>query len=102
MNTLVLSLFIACLLPYLSKIPLAIAMKKSSGGYDNNYPRTQAAELTGFGARALAAHQNSFESLIVFCAAVITALATNHTSETIQLLAIVYLVSRVIYHVFYL
>jgi uncharacterized MAPEG superfamily protein len=102
MYTLILCLFIACLLPYLSKIPLAIAMSKRSGGYNNNYPRTQAAELTGFGARALAAHKNSFESLIIFSGAVITALATQHTSETIQMLAIVYLVSRVIYHLFYL
>lgn len=102
MHTLIICLFIACLLPYLSKIPLAIAMSKRPGGYDNNYPRKQEAELSGFGARALAAHKNSFESLIVFSAAVLTAIATQHTTETIQVLAIVYLVSRFIYHLFYL
>ncbi|OGV39249.1 MAG: hypothetical protein A3F46_06235 [Legionellales bacterium RIFCSPHIGHO2_12_FULL_42_9] len=102
MCTLIFSLFIACLFPYLSKIPLALAMNKQPGGYDNNHPRSQQAALTGFGARALAAHQNSFESLIIFSAAILTALATQHTTSTIQILAIVYLISRVIYHLFYL
>ena len=102
MYTLVICLFIACLLPYLSKMPLAIAQARHPTGYDNNHPRQQQAELTGFGARALAAHQNSFESLIIFSAATLTALATDHTSETIQYLAITYVVSRVVYHALYL
>lgn len=102
MYTLILSLFIACLLPYLAKMPLAFAQAKHPKGYDNNHPREQQAGLTGFGARALAAHQNSFESLIIFSAAILTALATQNTSDTIQYLAITYLISRIIYHAFYL
>jgi uncharacterized MAPEG superfamily protein len=102
MYTLILCLFIACLFPYFAKIPVAMAMKDQPGGYDNNHPRAQQAALTGFGARAVAAHQNSFESLIIFSAAIITALATQHVSDTIQNLAIVYLVSRIVYHTFYL
>jgi len=102
MNLLILCLFIACLLPYLSKFPVAIAMKNQPGGYDNNQPRIQQAVLTGLGARAVAAHQNSFESLIIFSAAILTALATQHITPTIQALAIVYLITRCIYHVLYL
>jgi uncharacterized MAPEG superfamily protein len=102
MYTLILCLFIACLLPYLSKIPMAIAMKNQVGGYDNNYPRSQQTMLTGFGARALAAHKNSFEFLIIFSAAVLTALAVQNTSTTIQYLAIITIISRVIYHIAYL
>ncbi|MCX7115157.1 MAG: MAPEG family protein [Gammaproteobacteria bacterium] len=102
MYTLVLCLFIACLFPYLSKIPVAIAMKNQPGGYNNRTPRDQQAALTGFGARAVAAHQNSFESLLIFACAALTAIATQHDSETIQHLAILYLVSRVVYHVLYL
>ena len=102
MYTLTLCLFIACLLPYLSKIPLVIIMNRQPKGYDNHEPRTQAASLTGFGARALAAHQNSFESLIIFSSAVLTALATQHTSTTIQVMAMVHIISRCVYHVFYL
>ena len=60
------------------------------------------ASLKGIGARALAAHQNSFEALIIFSAAILLALATNTTSDTVQLLAMVHIASRVIYNVFYL
>lgn len=102
MTVLIVCLFIACLLPYLAKIPLAIAMNREAKGYDNYNPRTQQTTLTGFGARALAAHQNSFESLIVFSAAILTALATQHLTPRIQDCAILYVVSRCIYHVFYL
>jgi uncharacterized MAPEG superfamily protein len=102
MHTLILCLFIACLLPYLSKIPVALAMKEQPGGYDNSDPRGQQAALTGFGARAVAAHQNSFESLIIYAAAVLTALATQHITPVIEWLALSYLVIRVVYHVLYL
>jgi uncharacterized MAPEG superfamily protein len=101
MHTLIICLFIATLLPYLSKIPVAFCMAKA-GGYNNNYPREQQASLQGFGARATAAHQNSFESLIVFSTAAITAIATNHVTTLVDNLAITYLVSRVIYHLLYL
>jgi len=102
MHTLIVCLFIACLLPYLSKVPMAIAMNRQPGGYDNNHPRTQQALLIGFGARALAAHQNSFESLIVFSSAVLTALATQTINANTQGLAIGYLIARGIYHLLYL
>jgi uncharacterized MAPEG superfamily protein len=102
MFTLTLCLFIACLLPYLSKIPLIISMKNQPGGYDNNHPRMQQASLTGWGSRAAAAHQNSFESLILFSTACLTAIATKHTGHTIQVLAIIYLLSRAVYHFLYL
>lgn len=102
MFTLIFCLFIACLMPYLAKLPVAYAMKKQPGGYDNNHPRAQQAALSGFGARAVAAHQNSFESLIIFSAAVLTAIATQNTGTTIKALAIFYLLSRFVYHVFYL
>ena len=45
-------------MPILFKAPLAFAMNKL-GGYDNRHPRAQQAQLKGFGARALAVHQNS-------------------------------------------
>ena len=102
MVTLTWCLFIACLLPYLAKIPVVIMMNKQPGGYDNKHPRTQQAALTGIGARAVAAHQNSFESLIIFSTAALTAIATHNTSCLIQGLAIFHLISRGIYHLLYL
>lgn len=101
MVTLIWCLFIAVLLPFIAKIPLALAMSKD-GGYDNKHPREQQAHLTGVGARALAAHQNAFESLIVFSAAILLALVTSTTGETIQLLAIVHIVARIFYNILYL
>lgn len=101
MTILIYCLFAALLLPYLAKIPVAVAMHQL-GGYDNNHPRAQQARLTGFGARALAAHQNAFESLIIFTPAVLLAIATAHVGDNIQLFAMVHVGARVLYHLLYL
>ena len=100
MTILIYCLFFTLLLPYLSKAPVAAAMTKL-GGYDNTNPREQQAKLEGAGARALAAHQNAFESLIIYTMATAVVLATNNTSITVQVLAVVYLVARVVYCVMY-
>ena len=101
MTTLIWCLFIAALLPFLAKGPVAYAMQKL-GGYNNHHPREQQSQLTGFGARALAAHQNAFESLIVFAPAILLAIATQHTGTNITLLAIVHVIGRVLYNALYL
>ena len=101
MTILILCLFIATLLPLLAKGPVAYAMNKL-GGYNNNHPREQQSKLTGFGARALAAHQNAFESLIIFAPAVLLAIATQHTGTNIVFLAIVHVCARVLYNILYL
>ena len=62
MNIAVICIILAGALIYVSKIPVAIAMAKLDGRYDNHHPRAQQARLTGFGARALAAHQNAIEA----------------------------------------
>ena len=101
MNTVIVCLFIAALLPYVSKAPLAYAMHQL-GGYDNNNPREQQAKLEGFGARTLAAHQNSFEALLIFAVAAITAIASNNVTSMTENLAITFIIARVAYHVLYL
>ena len=101
MTILIWCLFIATLLPLLAKGPVAFAMNKLDG-YDNNHPREQQGKLTGFGARALAAHQNAFESLILFAPAVLLAIATQNTSENIVILAVVHVCARVAYNILYL
>lgn len=101
MTTLIICLFIAALLPFIAKIPVAYAMNKL-GGYNNKHPRSQQAELTGFGARALAAHQNAFESFIIFAPAVLLAIATQNTGVFIEQLAIIHVVARVLYNIAYL
>lgn len=101
MDILIGCLFVATILPFLAKVPVAIAMNKL-GGYDNNHPRAQQSQLTGFGARALAAHQNAFEALIIFAPAILVAIATQHTGELIQQLAIAHVSARILYNIFYL
>jgi uncharacterized MAPEG superfamily protein len=94
-------LFVAAWFPFLSKIPLGLAMNKI-GGYDNSHPRSQQKKLTGYGARTLAAHQNSYEALIIFGIAAVTAMATQNVTFVVDVLAITFVVSRVAYHVAYL
>lgn len=101
MNTLLICLLIAMLLPYIAKAPVAKAMAKL-GGYDNHHPRAQQAKLTGFGARALAAHQNAFESLLVFGIAALTVIGTNKVTDLVVVLAMVHVIARVAYHILYL
>ena len=100
MTTLLICAFIAMLLPYLAKAPVVIEMNRL-GGYDNRHPRAQQTQLTGFGARALAAHQNSFEALTVFAVALAVVLGTNTINETTQTLAATHIIARVAYCVCY-
>ena len=87
---------ISALLIFVAKIPVAKAMN-DLGGYDNHLPRQQQAQLTGFGARALAAHQNCFEAFILFAVGVLMAHTTQTAGWLIDLLAIIFLITRVIY-----
>lgn len=96
-------LLAAIILIYLSKVPLAMAMAKEGGkGYDNRHPRDQQARLTGWGARALAAHQNSFEITPLFAVAVITAHLFQADPWWSALWAALFVGSRVVYLVLYL
>ncbi|AYF87278.1 MAPEG family protein [Pseudomonas sp. JS3066] len=90
-------LFFAALLIYLAKIPVAKAMREEGRGYDNHHPRAQQARLTGFGARAVAAHQNSIEMFPLFAAGVLMAHVTQTHGWFVDLLAIIFIVSRVLY-----
>jgi uncharacterized MAPEG superfamily protein len=90
-------LFFAALLIYLAKVPVAKAMREEGRGYDNRNPRVQQARLTGFGARAVAAHQNTLEIFPLFAAGVLVAHVTQSQGWFVDLLAIVFIVSRVLY-----
>ncbi len=91
-------IFIAFILCYASKAPLAIAMAKAGNGrYDNHHPRAQQAKVEGWGARALAAHMNSFEGFAPFAASVLAAHVGHGDPTKSSLLAGLYVVSRVAY-----
>ena len=91
----------AWLVVYAGKLPVALAMHKA-GGYDNRHPRAQRAALTGWGARSVAAHLNGFETFAPFAAAVLVAHISGARPELVDLLAVVFVASRVIYVGLYL
>lgn len=88
--------FISALLIFVARMPVAKAMKEQ-GGYDNHLPRQQQSQLTGFGARAVAAHQNCFEAFILFAVGVLMAHTTQTAGWLIDTLAIIFVITRVIY-----
>lgn len=101
MTILVICLAIAVALPIIAKGPVALAMNKL-GGYDNAHPREQQSKLTGFGARALAAHQNAFEALIMFAPAVLCAMVTGKVDSSVEWAAMIFVAMRIAYNIFYL
>ena len=96
MSIIIICLFIATLMPILAKAPLAMAMNKA-GGYDNRNPRQQQKSLSGFGARAKAAHENCFEALIMFTPGVLLVLVTNNAGQLAEYFAIAFVASRTAY-----
>lgn len=76
--SLVPALIAAALLTVASKAPLAVAQSRANGGYDNVHPRAQQSALTGWGARALAAHQNSMEAFPMLGVGAAIALGSGH------------------------
>jgi uncharacterized MAPEG superfamily protein len=89
-------------LVFAPKIPLAMAMAREPGGYDNNTPRDQQAKLTGWGKRAAAAHANGFESFAPFAAGVLATQVTGASPHWAAIFAIAYVVARALYPVAYL
>lgn len=94
--------FVSALLIFLAKAPVAKAMAEEGGGrYDNRHPRAQQARLTGFGARALAAHLNSFEAFPLFAIGVLMAHVTQTHGLLVDALALIFVASRVLYLLLY-
>ena len=91
----------AALLIYITKIPDAIAMAKLDGNYDNSQPRAQQSRLTGFGARAMGAHQNAIEAFPLFAAGVLAALWASAPEATVNNLCFTFLAARISYMCLY-
>lgn len=95
-------LIAAAALIYLTKLPVALAMAKLDGRYDNHHPRAQQARLTGFGARALAAHQNSIEAFPLFAAGLLLALWAQAPMAWVNGLCLAFVGARIAYCALYL
>jgi uncharacterized MAPEG superfamily protein len=89
-------LAVACVLPI-----LCAGLAKRAGvmnrTFDNDNPREWLAKQTGAAARANAAQANSWEALIVFAAGVLSAQVQEGPAGTIDTLALVFVLARVIY-----
>lgn len=92
----------ALILTLATKLPVAVAMARQRGGYDNRHPRDQQAALTGWGRRAVSAHQNAFEAFAPFAAAVLIADAAGGDPLWSARLAVSFLVLRLAYTALYL
>lgn len=102
MNVPFLCVALAFLMLYVTKIPVALAMGRSKGGYDNRHPRDQQAGLQGWGRRAVGAHQNAFETFAPFAAAVILAHLAGADPIWSARLAVLFVAARVLYTVLYI
>lgn len=88
---------IAAALPY-----AAVAIAKA-GKFDNSHPRDWLAKQEGFRRRATAAQNNGFETFPLFAAAVIIAMTISHAPQhKVDLLAMGFVVARLVYLGFYL
>ncbi|MGY4491130.1 MAPEG family protein [Pseudomonas sp. TE3610] len=93
---------IALVLPF-----VCTSIAKFSGGKfgprQNHDPRTFLDNLEGFAKRAHAAQQNSFEAFPAFAAAVIIAdVCHNAEQVTMDVLAVMFITSRLLYIICYL
>lgn len=75
--------------------------KRSEGGYDNHNPRKWMAEQGPESARANAAQANSFEALPFFIGAVIIAHQLGAPQARVDVLAVAFIVLRMIYIALY-
>ena len=89
-------ILIAGLLPY-----AAALIAKSRKDFDNANPREWLGRQQGFRARAHAAQLNSFEAFPLFAAAVILAQLRDAPQDTIDILAVIFVLARVLYIALY-
>src|SRR3569623_1978752 len=74
---------------------------KSGVEVDNHYPRESADDLPPKPRRAYAAHHNAYENFPFFAAAVIIAVTQGAPISTVNALAVIYVVLRVVHGMLY-
>ncbi|BAZ89643.1 hypothetical protein NIES932_11260 [Raphidiopsis curvata NIES-932] len=84
-------------LPY-----LLVAYARVQVGYDMSAPRSMFDKLPPYARRATWAHQNCFESFMIYGAAALMAYVTGVDSQLALYAAIAYLTARVLFSVFYI
>lgn len=95
-------LLIATFLPFTWSAVGNFFRNRQFGKIDNQYPRLQQAQLTGIGARALAAQQNAWEALAMFTPAVLVAHLNGATTGQAAIASMLFIIARIAHGCFYL
>ena len=81
---------------------LLVAYARLQVGIDPAAPRAMFDKLPAYGQRAVWAHQNSFETFLIYLAAALLAYVTQIDSNLVLGCAMAYPISRFFYSVFYI
>jgi len=81
---------------------MVVAYARATVGYDVSAPRAMFDKLPAYAQRATWAHQNSFETFMVFAVAAMMAYVTGVNSPIATWSAIAFVVSRLFFSVFYI
>ena len=102
MKIAIIVLIAMALFPYMMAWVSGFYRVKELGKIDNKNPRQQYTQLTGVGARAVAAQQNCWEALAFYSAALLAVSASGVSVDYLAETALVVLVCRTLYCICYL
>ena len=95
-------LLIAVVLPILWSWVSGYYRQKQFGAVDNKNPRAQNVQLTGAGARAVAAQSNAWEALAIFTAATMASQLLGADAEKMATASMVFIAARIFHGIFYI
>jgi uncharacterized MAPEG superfamily protein len=81
---------------------LVVAFARLQLGYDQAAPRAMFDKLPAYAQRATWAHQNSFETFMLFSAAALMAFVTGVDADVAGWAAIAFTIARLFFSVFYI
>lgn len=81
---------------------LLVAYARVQIGYEMSAPRAMFEKLPPYVQRATWAHQNSFETFMIFAAAALMAYVTGVNSPIAAIAAITFVSARLLYSIFYI
>lgn len=96
------ALFIISLFPIMLAIMSGYLRYQQFDKFDNHHPRLQQAQMTGLGARVLAAQKNAWEALIFYASMCVLAYASGIDMKEFSYAAGLFLLSRIAHPVFYM
>lgn len=97
MNIIIVSLIILSVLPLVCAWTAGYYRQKQLGRVDNKEPRLQSLQLTGAGARAVAAQSNTWEALGVYSAAILATFISGVDLQNIFTPVVVFVALRIAY-----